>query len=1051
MRSQVAAWTASILVALSTALPSVTFPINSQVPPVARIGEPFSFVFSPSTFSSDSPLSYTLDKPPQWLSIESNGRRLFGTPKAEDVGPGEVEGVLVNVVAADKSGSTTHTATLVVSRNKGPKLQVPLEKQAPVLGVFSGPSSILVLPDQPFSFDLKQDTFSNPSSSPLGYYAVMADNTPLPAWVSFDAGKLSFSGRTPPFESLIQPPQRFALMLVASDVVGFSGAELGIDIVVGTHQITTDQTTILLTATPGKPVSYTRLKESVKVDGKPVTADTVVLASTSNLPSWLSVDNGTWHIGGTPPETATSTNFTITLQDSFLDTLNVSVMVDVVSEASKKAGLFKGDMLPTFTATAGKPFSFDLGLYLVNPQDIEISVTTLPLTSWVHFDANKLTLFGDAPEVTKDSVVGVRVEAKSKSTNKSDSLSLLLRLAAVGSDTSGGSSTQPPDSTSTRAGESLAGDGIENRPANLTLMAILLPLSFILLALICALFRCYRRRKENERPRGITVRDISGPLPGTFEIKSSAPGTPPSLPAFDIRNFDKSFTVNDVFVSEKKNAVVEQRRSAPGPGRPTLSPSPASIRMLPSSLRSKHGSGKRGIPRMPFLGDASFGRLASSLSSISETSLNDERGGAATAGNQRAIGLLGRSRGGYFRDAVEIRIPNAPSQSVTPSSQRSETETESSISRTSSGGSQHLDTRPLRTESRLGYHPPSHPSKKFAWSSWLRGKNVKRKMPTLGQRPNNQDNNHGNQSSISTVDTFDYKRHSSRLSSQRGNTASPSTSAPPKMTPIPLPPARLIGKVHLARPVTRKGPATKASVEVIISSGASTNPVTPRGPRPQQSQQLPRSHKPQLSLGGGKKGVSLPVLPNWRDTPDEFLSLSYENLVNESPFHPSTTWSTIPAGSPAGGVAERDDNDGSNDDDDDDHWVDETVESLAPPISIIGGKGQEVNWKVVGPESSPIREEVSITDWDAGTEKEGGTTASSPYKAEEKDASIEGREGKEEEGKGKEKEKAEEAVVDGGSRVCDFARKGHAYKLSKGGKSLLSEASKDESDYAVYI
>ncbi|KAK4230260.1 hypothetical protein QBC38DRAFT_49939 [Podospora fimiseda] len=1038
MKSQVAAWTASLVVGLATALPSVTFPINSQVPPVARIGESFSFLFSPSTFSSDSPLTYTLDKSPQWLSIDSNGRRLFGTPKAEDVGPGEVEGVLVNVVATDKSGSTTHTATLVVSRNKGPKVQIPLEKQVPGFGSFSGPSSILSLPDQPFSFELKPDTFSNPSSSPLGYYAVMADNTPLPAWISFDAGRLSFSGRTPPFESLIQPPQRFAIMLVASDVVGFSGAGLGIDIVVGTHQITTDQTTILLTATPDKAVSYTKLKDSVKVDGKPVTADNVVLASISNLPSWLSVDNSTWHIRGTPPKRATSTNFTITLQDSFSDTLNVSFMVDVASEESKKAGLFKADKPPTFTAAAGKHFSFDLGPYLLNPQDTEISVTTLPSTSWVHFDPSKLTLSGDAPEVTKESVVGVRVEAKSKTTDKLDSLSLLLRLAAVGSDSS---DSQPPGSTSTGSGITMAGDGSESKPANLILMAILLPLSFVLFALICGLFRCYRRRKENEKRRPITVRDISGPLPGTFEIKSSAPSTPPSLPAFDLRNFDKSFSVNDVFASEKKNVIVEQRRSAPGPGRPILSPSPTSIRMLPSSMRSKYGSGKRGVPRMPFLGDLSMGRLASSLSSISENSFNDDRGGASMAGDQRSMKFLGRGRRGYFRDAVEIRIPNAPSQSATPSSQQPETETEtdSSLSRSSSGQSQHPDTLPLRTESRLGYHPPGQPSKKIAWKSWLKGKNVKRKMPKLSQGPNKQDNNsHSNQSSISTVDTFDYKRHSSRLSSQRGNTASSSTWAPPKMTPIPLPPARLIGKVHLARPVTRKGPVTKASVEAIISSGTSMNPVTPKGPRPQQSQPLPRSHRPQQpSLGGGKKGVSLPVLPNWRDTPEEFLSLSYENLVKDSPFHPSASWSTIPAGSAAGGAVAGNNNNHGDEDEDEDNWVDETVESLASPISIIGGRGQEVNWKVVGPESSPIKEEVSITDWDAGTEKDGGTTTtSSPLKGQ-----VGNEEGKGDEVKGKEKE-----MPDGGA-CGDLARKGHAHKPSK----VYSEASKDESDYAVYI
>lgn len=980
-------------------------------------------MFSPSTFSSDSVLTYTLTNAPSWLSIDSKERRLFGTPNNENAGPGEVEGVLLNLVATDQSGSATHTATLVVSRNKGPKLQVPLKGQTPKFGVFSGPSSILALPDVSFSFDLKQDTFSNPSSSPLGYYAVMADNTPLPAWISFDPGKLSFSGRTPPFESLIQPPQRFPLMLVASDVVGFSGAGLGIDIVVGTHQITAEETTILLTATPGKPLSYTKLKDSVRVDGKPVASDNVVLASTLNVPSWLSVDKNTWHITGTPPEDASSTNFTIKLQDSFSDNLNLSVMVDVANEASPKAGgLFEGDALPTLTSTAGKHFSFDLGPYFTDPKDMEITVSTLPSTSWVHFDANKLVLSGDVPAAPKDSVVRVRVEAKSKSSSRSGSLSFLLRVAAVGSN-SGGSSTQSPEATPTDAGASLAGDNAEKGTVNGMLVAVLLPLSVILLAAICFLFRYYRRRKQTQR-HGISIRDISGPLPGTFEIKSPAPSTPPSLPAFD-RHFEKSFSVNDVFVTEKRNPM--ERRSI-RPGRPNLSPSPASVRMLPSSQRSKHGS-RRATGRMPFLGDTSIGRLASSLSSISETSLNQDRG---VMGDEHATGLLGRGRGRYFRDVVEIRIPSAPDSAT--SSQQPETGTVSSpVSRTHSRGSD-PDTLPLRTESRLGYHPPGQPGRRFAWL-WLRGKNVQRKMPKLSNKPDRE--HHSNQSSISTVDTFNHKRpgQPSRRPSHQRRHAGEGASVRP-MTTTHLPPAQLIGRVHLARPVTLKGPVNSPSVEGIISGGsgrghsqlslaarnAETNshshPVTPRGPRQQP---------PTPRLETGKMEVSLPVLPNWRDTPDDFLGLSYENLVKESPFHPSTSWSTVPAT---------------------DDWVDETVETLAsPPVQQSGSKA---NWVVVQESPGPV-----IRDWDAGTQPSPSLSpvriAQVGQKGSDQGSSESSKPSKVEEN-GKETERMDNGIDEKNPEPAgdDKIRKGHKYTVSKG-RSLLSEASKDESDFAVYI
>ncbi|KAK3902030.1 hypothetical protein C8A05DRAFT_44468 [Staphylotrichum tortipilum] len=208
--------TALLLTRLSTASPIVLFPINSQVPPAARIGEPFSFVFSPSTVSSSSPITYSsiLDSP-RWLSIDSSSRRLFGTPSKDDVAPGSVVGVPLNLVATDDFGSTTLPAALVVSRSPGPKVKIPFKNQHPDVGTFSRPSSFLSAPGQAFSFQLDPNTFSKPHEYPISYYATMADNTPLPAWMTFDPSRLSFSGRTPPAESLIQPPRRFSFQLIA--------------------------------------------------------------------------------------------------------------------------------------------------------------------------------------------------------------------------------------------------------------------------------------------------------------------------------------------------------------------------------------------------------------------------------------------------------------------------------------------------------------------------------------------------------------------------------------------------------------------------------------------------------------------------------------------------------------------------------------------------------------------------------------------------------------------------------------------------------------------
>ncbi|KAK4038434.1 hypothetical protein C8A01DRAFT_17473 [Parachaetomium inaequale] len=539
MASPVVAWATALLFAgLSTASPVISFPINSQVP-VARLGQPFSFVFSPSTFSSSSPMTYSLSNPPKWLSIDSDARRLFGTPGQDDVAPGRVAGVPLNLVATDDSGSTTLTATLVVSASSGPRVEIPLQNQVPDFGTFSSPSSILSAPGKGFSFKLDPNTFSKPAGAAISYYATMADNTPLPAWISFDPTNLSLSGQTPPAESLVQPPQHFPFRVIATDVVGFAGAAMDFDIVVGNHQLTADETTVVLNATHGALLSYTGLRDTVNVDGKPAAPGSVVLASTSHTPAWLSVNKHTWQMTGVPPDSAESTNFTVTLRDTFSNTLNLTVLVDVTGD---KAGLFTADS-PNLTITPGKPFSFDLRPYLSSPGDTEVSFETNPSYPWIQLNSSTSTIFGDAPQGLKDSAVNVKIKAKSRKSKKSASLSFDIAIRAV----SDGKGSTPTDSgadpTESSDGQrSLASDSLGNRRFNPVLLAVLLPLLLLLALAVCALFWYFRRRKDSQRP-GLSTRDISGPLPRTFV---AGPDVSHSLPDFTKR-FGKSFSADDVF------------------------------------------------------------------------------------------------------------------------------------------------------------------------------------------------------------------------------------------------------------------------------------------------------------------------------------------------------------------------------------------------------------------------------------------------------------------------------------------------------------------------
>ena len=93
------------------ATPSLNFPVNLQVPPVARVSQQFSFTFARSTFlGSEEVISYSLLTEPAWLQLNSDTRTLSGNATADDAGA-----KTFRLVATDSSGSAFSEVTLVVT------------------------------------------------------------------------------------------------------------------------------------------------------------------------------------------------------------------------------------------------------------------------------------------------------------------------------------------------------------------------------------------------------------------------------------------------------------------------------------------------------------------------------------------------------------------------------------------------------------------------------------------------------------------------------------------------------------------------------------------------------------------------------------------------------------------------------------------------------------------------------------------------------------------------------------------------------------------------
>ncbi|KAI6748824.1 hypothetical protein HG531_007771 [Fusarium graminearum] len=510
------------IVRFTNSQPTINYPINSQLPPVARVDEPFSYIFSKYTFRSDSNISYLLGNAPEWLSIDSERRRLYGIPTNDTIPSGDVVGQTIEVIAKDDSGSTTLSSTLVISRNKSPSIKIPLLEQIEGFGDYSPPSSLTSYPSADISFTFDSETFDHQPNM-INYYATSGDGSPLPAWMRFDANSLTFSGQTPSLESLIQPPQTFDFELVASDIVGFSAVSVAFSVVVGRHRLSSDDPIISMNTTRGRKLVYRGLADNIKLDNKSVDTEDIEV-STDGLPKWLSLDENTWDIEGTPGKSDHSTNFTITLRDPYQDTLNIYATVNV------STALFRSTF-DSIEIEAGQDVNIDLEPYFWDPEDIDLGISITPNKGWLKLNGFNIT--GKAPvSASQDFRISVTASSKTSDDSETEILEVnVLQFEHTSSSTTGSrtSSTSSSTSTSVAPTETSSSPGVQlaDSDGGLTtgtlLLAILLPLLvvvFLSMLLICCLLR--RRRKQQTYLSSKFHNKISGPVLESLRVNGGA-------------------------------------------------------------------------------------------------------------------------------------------------------------------------------------------------------------------------------------------------------------------------------------------------------------------------------------------------------------------------------------------------------------------------------------------------------------------------------------------------------------------------------------------------
>ncbi|KAF2709165.1 hypothetical protein K504DRAFT_501910 [Pleomassaria siparia CBS 279.74] len=371
------------LTTVAASSPQVNFPLSSQYPAVARTGQFYSFQFAPTTFEPDSDkLQYSLIGNPSWLSLNGKNRTLLGTPGAEDAGI-----AVFTIAAARYAGEVAYMQSkLLVVYHDTPKTNGNITQQLSGSGQLSGPKTLTFLPCTPFEVKFSSELFQTRGES-LSYYATLTDHNPLPAWISFDAPSLRFAGTTP---SLASVPQSYELLLIASDTPGYAAASISFALTISNHQLLFKPLHQTISFMKGDHVSVTNLRSKVTLDSTPIT-DGDILSATAEIPTWLSFNNETLDITGTPPSGLRSQDITVSVRDKFGDVAKHSIQLLFRSR------LLTGE-IEQLNITTGENFEYTIPQSHLSKSGEILTMDFGPLSEWLHFNPTTLIIDGKLPE-----------------------------------------------------------------------------------------------------------------------------------------------------------------------------------------------------------------------------------------------------------------------------------------------------------------------------------------------------------------------------------------------------------------------------------------------------------------------------------------------------------------------------------------------------------------------------------------------------------------------------------------------------------------------------
>ena len=225
-------------------------PLGNQLPPIARVGQFWTWTPAPDTFSPpDRHVVLSTSPLPKWLAFNAEGFTLSGTPSDGDDGLHPV-----TVTAQLNSSSASSHFSVFVTKNPPPIPRISVAAQfmtenPSMSSVFFPQAESCLATDKPvvripskwsFSIGFEYNTFepSTPGSESRGiFYAIrQANGSAVPKWMVFNPREITLNGVTPSEKD--QPtPVFLELQLHGSDVEGYTAGIMPFNLVVATHEL----------------------------------------------------------------------------------------------------------------------------------------------------------------------------------------------------------------------------------------------------------------------------------------------------------------------------------------------------------------------------------------------------------------------------------------------------------------------------------------------------------------------------------------------------------------------------------------------------------------------------------------------------------------------------------------------------------------------------------------------------------------------------------------------------------------------------------------------